>query len=327
MVCGSSYNYNKPGFMIGTSSMPFYGSSTDFSSCSSIFTQMFSGAVGGCNPFMTTYVQPNFNAMALWAVADNLLNVGTMWLGAAIQGRKDKNNSVENIIEDIELLKEKKADKDAELTKVDTELEKLNAKTDEIEADSVKATELYNNANSALSKMYDNYMNAVSDTKFANRDGIIKEYEDQEKKVKELKQKADDAKEALDEHNAKVAELEAKQKELQDEIGTLDSQIRTADEKADGQVLDKLLKRRKCSTPYSAVAGKFDPQSGKLAGDVSTADAWAVVNAYRNSLVADDQRKIYAKQFKAIYDALAPEDQGDFHGVYRVMRDNHSDIF
>ena len=325
MICGSSYNYNMSGFMNGTSFLPFNGSSTGFLGGSSIFTQMFGGAMGGCNPFMTSYAQPDFNAMAGWAVADSLLNMGTMLVGAAIQDRKD--NSVENTFEDIELLKEEKAKKEDEKSEVVTKLENLEKQTTEITTARDDAASDYTIAKDALDNKKEAFQTALNAPTTEANKKIIEDYKAQQELVEELKQKADDAQKKLDEHKAKVTELEAKKDKLEADIEKLKAQIRAADEKADKQVLDKLLKRKNCSK-YSEVGSKFDGNNSLITGkEVSPADAWAVVNAYKNALVDDDQRKIYAEQFKAIYNALSPEDQGDFHGVYRLMRDNHPKIF
>lgn len=313
MFYGSSYNYNMPGLMGGTGFMPSFGSGMGYSSFNSIF--------------MTSCGQPDYKAMTGFAIAEGLMNLTTMCVTDAINDKRHKDNSVENTYEDIELLKEKKADKVAEKLEVSKELEGLNGKTKSLSDNVKKLASDLKIAQSGLNEKEPSYQNAIKDSSADGASDIIAKYDEQKKLVEKLEKEHEEALNELEKHKAKVEELTTKEKELQTDINNLDNQIRTADEIADGQVLDKLLKRKK-SNSYNDVASKFDPNNDtKLINeDVTPADAWAVVNAYRNPNNADTKEK-YAKQFKAIYNALEPEEQSDFHSIYRLMKDNHSNIF
>ena len=313
MFYGSSYNYNMPSLMGGTGFMPSFGSGMGYSSFNSIF--------------MTSCGQPDYKAMTGFAIAEGLMNLTTMCVTDAINDKKHKDNSVENTYEDIELLKEKKAAKVAEKLEVSKELEGLNDKTNSLDNNVKEIARNLKTARSGLTELQGAYDKAINDINASGADDAITKYDNQKELVEKLEKKHEEALNELEKHKAKVEELTTKEKELQTDINNLDNQIRTADEIADGQVLDKLLKRKR-SNSYDTVESKFDStdKTKLISNDVSPADAWAVVNAYRNPNNADTKEK-YAKQFKAIYNALSPEEQADFHSIYRLMRDNHHELF
>lgn len=312
MVCGSSYNYNMPSFMGGTGFMPNFGSGMGYFGCSSIFTQMFGGAMGGCNPFMTSYAQPNFNAMAGWAVADSLLNMGTMLVGAAIQGRKD--NSVENTQDDVIQLQKKVDAKSKELESAKLDLGTKNPATG-LYKELADVDEILKDG-SDYKKAYDEFCNAKSgETDELKNDVIIK---------KDAYLKAQKDKETI---KAKIDEQVAKVEKLQEEYNDLEALLKAADEKLDNQQLEKMLKR-KTGTAYETVKDKFNNNNDYSVGNGGdpVADLYGVLNAYRND--ADESNRVtYAKQFKAIYDTVPPEDKRQFYSAYKLLKDNHDDIF
>ena len=85
--------------------------------------------------------------------------------------------------------------------------------------------------------------------------------------------------------------------------------------------------KRKTGTAYKTVNDKFDGDNYKVdEGDDPVADLYGVLNAYRND-ADEDKRVTYAKQFKAIYDTVPPEDKRQFYSAYKLLKDNHKDIF
>lgn len=311
MVCGSSYNYNKPGFMFGTSSMPFYGSSTGFSGCGSIFTQMFAGAMGGCNPFMTTYVQPNFNAMAGWAVADNLLNMGTMLVGAAIQGRKD--NSVENTQDDVIQLQKK----------VDAKGEELKS------AQKVLGSEDSGNESGLYKELADVKEILKEDGEYEKAYDAWLAKDTEAPVTNEMKKKVEAYEKALEDKKAiqaKIDAQEAKVEKLQEEYDALKAQLKEADEKLDNQQLEKIIKRKN-GTAYEDVKKFFDNNGAyEVDGRDPVADLYGVLKAYKNDANANN-KETYAKQFLAIYECVPAEDKEQFYSAYKLLKVNHPKIF
>lgn len=303
MVCGSSYNYNMPSFMGGTGFMPSFISGMGYSGCSSIFTQMFGGAMGGYNPFVTCYAQPNFNAMAGWAVADSLLNMGTMLVCAGIQGRKD--NSVENTQDDVIQLQKKVDAKEKELKSAEDVLESETGLYKQLE-DVGKILD----KGSEYKDAYDKWSKLTAEDKITH--GEMEKVEAYQKAQK-------DQKTIL----AKINKQEAKVKKLQEEYKDLEAQLKAADEKLDNQQLEKMLKR-KTGTAYEAVKNKFSIDGAYDVGEAGdpVADLYGVLNAYRND-AREDQRETYAKQFLAIYDSVPIEDRGQFYSAYKLLKDNN----
>lgn len=307
MVCGSSYNYNMPSFMGGTGFMPSFVSGMGYSGCSSIFTQMFGGAMGGCNPFVTCYAQPNFNAMAGWAVADSLLNMGTMLVCAGIQGRKD--NSVENTQDDVIQLQKKVDAKGKELksakdvlysaTGLEKQLEGVNKILD---------------GESEYKEAYDEWCDSTGEDGIKN--GNMQ-------KVKAYKQAQIDQETIL----AKIEKQKTKVEELEKEYNALEAQLKAADEKLDNQQLEKMLKR-KTGTAYADVNDKFTDGDYKVGenGD-PVADLYGVLNAYKND-ADENNKKYYAEQFLEIYKKSVPaEDKRQFYSAYKLLKDNHPELF
>ena len=313
MVCGSSYNYNMPSFMGGTGFMPSFVSGMGYSGCSSIFTQMFGGAMGGCNPFVTSYAQPNFNAMAGWAVADSLLNMGTMLVCAGIQGRKD--NSVENTQDDVIQLQKKV---DAKGTELESAKKVLGSDTSGSETGLYKQLADINEIlkeGSDYEKAYDEFRNAKSgETNNLTNDVIDK---------KNAYLKALEDKEKIEE---KIEVQKAKVKELQEEYDDLEAQLKEADEKLDNQQLEKLIKR-KTGTKYETVEDKFEDNNYSVGdGGDPVADLYGVLNAYKND-ANESNRKNYAEQFIAIYECVPAEDKGQFYSAYKLLKENHPKEF
>ena len=306
MVCGSSYNYNMPSFMGGNGFMPSFISGMGYSGCSSIFTQMFGGAMGGCNPFVTSYAQPNFNAMAGWAVADSLLNMGTMLVGAAIQGRKD--NSVENTQDDVIQLQKKVDAKGTELESAKDVLGSATGLKKQL-ADVDKILE----EDGEYKKAYDKWSDSTGEDGITN--GVMKKAKAYEQALKDKKT-----------IQAKINEQEAKVEKLQKEYDALEAQLKAADEKLDNQQLEKMLKR-KTGTAYAVVNDKFSNGAYDVGNDGDpVADLYGVLNAYKND--ADESNKEnYAKQFLAIYKSVPAEDKGQFYSAYKLLKDNHPESF
>ena len=304
MVCGSSYNYNMPGLMGGTGFMPSFVSGMGYSGCSSIFTQMFGGAMGGCNPFVTSYAQPDFNAMAGWAVADSLLNMGTMLVCAGLQCRKD--NSVENTQDDVIQLQKKVDAKEKELKSAEdvleseTGLKKQLADVNEILKDGSEYKEAYDEFRNTKSGETNNLTNDVIDKKNA----YLKAKKDQVTIQEKI--------------NVQVAKVE----KLQKEYDALEALLKAADEKLDNQQLEKMLKR-KTGTAYEAVKNKFSTGAYGVgeAGD-PVADLYGVLNAYKND-ADESNRETYAEQFFEIYEYVPAKDKDQFYSAYKLLKDNH----
>ena len=307
MVCGSSYNYNMPGLMGGTGFMPSFVSGMDYSGCSSIFTQMFGGAMGGCNPFVTSYAQPDFNAMAGWAVADSLLNMGTMLVCAGIQGRKD--NSVENTQDDVIQLQKK----------VDAKSKELESAKDVLGSDtSNPRTGLYKEL-ADVNKTIDDNEETYNDKKSTKWSELTPQ---EQEAINAYKQAIID-KQKLE---SEIEVQKAKVKKLQEEYNALEALLKAADEKLDNQQLEKMLKR-KTGTAYEAVKNKFSTGAYGVgeAGD-PVADLYGVLNAYKND-ADESNRETYAEQFFAIYEFVPAEDKGQFYSAYKLLKDNHPTIF
>ena len=87
--------------------------------------------------------------------------------------------------------------------------------------------------------------------------------------------------------------------------------------------------KRKTGTAYADVNDKFTSEGAYEVGNDGdpVADLYGVLNAYRND--ADEtNKKHYAEQFLEIYKKSVPaEDKGQFYSAYKLLKDNHPELF